>query len=289
MHMQVEHIGLERTGKRILDDVSFEVFDGEFISILGESGAGKSTTLKVIAGLVVQDTGSVCFDGAVVDDLPTHKRSTAIVFQDFRLFPNMNVRDNVAFSLKMQGVRKAERTEAAESLLDAVHLDGLGDRRISELSGGQQQRVALARALAGKPRALLLDEPFSGLDEQLRTDMRDLVMTLHRRFGTTSVMVTHDVDEALTMSDRIICMGDGRVLQSATPEGLLTSPVNRRVAACFDTSSALPGVVSHGRFVAGKLDVEAQGASDGAAVLVRLKDGQMFVHHLDDAAPPKGD
>lgn len=289
MHMQVEHIELERAGKRILDDVSFEVFDGEFVSILGESGAGKSTTLKVIAGLIVQDAGTVRFDGTAVDDLPTHKRSAAIVFQDFRLFPNMNVRDNVSFSLKMQGMRKAERAAEADSLLDAVRLGGLGDRRVSELSGGQQQRVALARALAGKPRALLLDEPFSGLDEQLRADMRDLVMTLHRRFNTTSVMVTHDADEALTMSDRIICMGDGRALQSATPEDLLLSPVNQQVAACFNKSSALPGTVSNGRFVAGKLDVDAQGAADGAAVLVRLEDGRMFVHQLDDTAAFTGE
>lgn len=280
MHLEFDHIALTLGGKRILDDVSFEVHDREFVSVLGESGAGKSTTLKIVAGLMFQDEGQVRFDGTCVDDLPTHKRGCAIVFQDIRLFPNMNARDNVAFPLKMQHVCKAERHREADELLAAVQLEGMGDRRVDELSGGQQQRVALARALAGKPRAMLLDEPFSGLDEQLRDDMRTLVLDLHRRFGMTTLMVTHDPDEALVMSDRIVYLGEGRMLQEGAPADLLLNPQHEAVSACFGDTSAIRGTVAGGEFSAGKLRVPAPNRADGDAVLVRVKDGGVFVHSL---------
>lgn len=283
MHLEFDHISLELGKKRILDDVTFDVRDGEFVSILGESGAGKSTTLKIIAGLLVQDAGQVRFDGQAVDDLPAHKRGCAIVFQDIRLFPNMNVRDNVAFPLKMRHVAKAERARAADELLEAVQLGGMGDRRTSQLSGGQQQRVALARALAAKPRAMLLDEPFSGLDEQLRDDMRRLVADLHARFGMTTLMVTHDPDEALVMSDRILYLGEGRLLQEGAPADLLLHPAHDAVSACFGDTSAIRGTVGEGCFHAGKLSLEAPEVDDGPAVLVRVKDGGVFVHSLGDA------
>ena len=280
MHLALDHICLALSGKTILDDVSFEVADGQFVSVLGESGAGKSTTLKVVAGLLPQDSGTVSFDGEVADDLPTHKRSCAIVFQDIRLFPNMSVADNVAFPLKMQGVAKRERLQVAEEMLEAVRLPGLGDRRTYELSGGQQQRVALARALAGRPRAVLLDEPFSGLDEQLREEMRALVLSLHERFSMTSLMVTHDPDEALTMSDRIVYVSEGRVVQRGTPADLLLHPANDLVAACFGDTSAIEGEVRAGSFVRGKLALPAPDAADGPAVLVRVKGSAPFVHSL---------
>ena len=281
MHLVLDHICLELSGKTILDDVSFEVADGEFVSVLGESGAGKSTTLKVVAGLLPQDAGTVSFDGRVVDDLPTHKRSCAIVFQDIRLFPNMSVADNIAFPLKMQGVARAERLRTAEEMLEAVRLPGLGKRRTYELSGGQQQRVALARALAGRPRAILLDEPFSGLDEQLREEMRALVLSLHERFAMTSLMVTHDPDEALTMSDRIVYMHDGRVVQKGSPADLLLRPASELVAACFGDTSAIEGAVEEGAFRRGKLKVPAADVASGPAVLVRVKGSAPFVHALD--------
>lgn len=288
MHLEFDHISLDLGGKRILDDVSFEVRDREFVSVLGESGAGKSTTLKIIAGLVFQDGGTVRFDGEAVDDLPTHKRGCAIVFQDIRLFPNMNVRENVAFSLKMQRVSKAERQRIADKLLAAVQLEGMGNRRTSELSGGQQQRVALARALAGRPRAMLLDEPFSGLDEQLRDDMRRLVLKLHREFDMTTLMVTHDPDEALVMSDRIVYLGEGKLLQDGVPSDILLHPQHEAVSACFGDTSAIRGSVERGMFSSGKLRVEASDVPDGDAVLVRVKDGGVFVHALDGARQPFG-
>lgn len=283
MHLALDHITLTLGGKRILDDISFEVHDGEFVSVLGESGAGKSTTLKVIAGIIYQDEGRVLFDGQAIDDEPAHKRGCAIVFQDIRLFPNMNVRDNVAFSLKMQHVGKQERYRIADEMLEAVQLAGMGDRRTHELSGGQQQRVALARALAGKPRAVLLDEPFSGLDEQLRDDMRRLVLDLHERFGMTTLMVTHDPDEALVMSDRIVYFSEGRLLQEGAPADILLHPAHEAVSACFGDTSAIRGAVRNGVFETGKLRVDAPAVPDGDAVLVRVKDSGVFVHALADA------
>lgn len=280
MHLSLENISLTLGEKPILTEVTFEVADGEFVSVLGESGAGKSTALKIVAGLLPQDFGTVRFDSESVDDMPPHKRSTAIVFQDIRLFPNMSVAENVAFSLKMQGMKKAERMSVAAEMLEAVHLGGMGERRTHELSGGQQQRVALARALAGKPRMLLLDEPFSGLDENLREEMRALVLSLHERFAMTSLMVTHDADEALSMSDRIIYLHEGRLVQAGTPGDLLLRPANAVVAACFGDTSAMKGNVSDGVFRRGKLEVPAPDAVDGEAVLVRVKDGAPFVHSL---------
>lgn len=284
MHLALDHICLSLSGKTILDNLSFHVDNGEFVSVLGESGAGKSTTLKIVAGLLPQDSGTVSFDGQAVDDLPTHKRSCAIVFQDIRLFPNMNVQDNVAFPLKMQGVPRSDRLRVAREMLEAVKLAGMGTRRTSELSGGQQQRVALARALAGKPRAVLLDEPFSGLDEQLREEMRALVLSLHKRFSMTSLMVTHDPDEALTMSDRIVYLSDGKLQQVGTPADLLLRPENDTVAACFGETSAIEGAVESGVFRIGKLEVPATTVEDGPAVLVRVKGAEPFVHALGSSA-----
>lgn len=280
MQLTLEHIDLTLKGKKILDDVGFEVADGQFVSILGESGAGKSTTLKVIAGILPQDSGQVLFDGVCVDDIPTHKRNTATVFQDIRLFPHMDVQQNIAFPLKMRKASKTERVETADRMLDAVQLEGMGGRRPSELSGGQQQRVALARALAAHPRALLLDEPFSGLDEQLRAEMRQLVSQLHREFSMTSLMVTHDPDEALVMSDRIIYMNDGCVIQHGTPAELLLHPASPLVRAAFNDSSSIEGTVAQGQFTSGKLTVPAPDVPDGPAVLVRVPDREPFVHPL---------
>ncbi len=280
MRLTLEHIDLALDGKEILSDVGFEVEDGQFVSILGESGAGKSTTLKVIAGLLPQDSGRVLFDDECIDDMPTHERNTATVFQDIRLFPHMDVEQNVAFPLKMRRVGRDERHQVAEYLLKAVQLEGMGRRRSFELSGGQQQRVALARALAARPRALLLDEPFSGLDEQLRAEMRQLVSRLHEEFAMTSLMVTHDPDEALVMSDRIVFMNDGRVVQHGTPAELLLTPASPAVKAAFDDASSIEGTVEKGIFSSGKLHIPAPDVSDGAAVLVRVPGRDPFIHPL---------
>ncbi|MGI6033009.1 MAG: ABC transporter ATP-binding protein [Coriobacteriales bacterium] len=281
MEIALDHISLAIKKTQILDDVSFEVHDGELVSLLGESGAGKSTIVKLIAGLEYPSEGRVLFDGEDVEPLPTHKRQTAIVFQDIRLFPNMNVRDNVAFPLKMKKVKKAQGRKRADELLELVQLEGFGDRQVSELSGGQQQRVALARALAAEPRALLLDEPFSGLDESLRDDMRTLVSSLHEKLQMTTLMVTHDAVEAVTMSDRVIYLSKGKVVQVATPDELCLHPANEEIARSFGASSVIEGIVKDGVFTSGKLVLPAKGTHDGPAVYVRAGEQQSFIRELE--------
>ena len=232
MELTVENVtmslGAGAQRRRVLDDVSFRVPEGTFTSLLGASGAGKSTLLKVVAGVLVQDAGTVCFDGEPVDALPPHKRGLGFVFQDMRLFPNMTVEENVAFPCKMRGMGRIARLARARELLERVQLGGFGGRAVRSLSGGQAQRVALARALSASPRALLLDEPFSGLDESLRGDMRSLLLHLHREEGVTTVMVTHDAEEALMMSDGIVYVSGGRVLQQGAPERPVRTSCRRR-------------------------------------------------------------
>lgn len=272
MELDVRHIDLSMgEGKRastVLGDVSFSVPDGAFCSLLGESGAGKSTILKVIAGILLQDGGSVLFDGAPVDGLPAHRRGIGFVFQDVRLFPHMTVEENVAYPLRMAGVGKRERLARAGELLERVQLPGFGPRRVQTLSGGQAQRVALARALAAAPAALLLDEPFSGLDESLRDDMRSLLLRLHREDGLTVLMVTHDANEAIMMSDRIVALDGGHISQIGTPEELYRRPATAKIAACFGDCSVLKGCVESERFILDGIVLPALGIGDGPAVAV---------------------
>lgn len=285
MRLSVSDITIDlgaKPAKRVLDNVSFEAHDREFLSLLGASGAGKSTLLKIIAGILVQDGGRVAFDGRAIDGVAAHKRNVGYVFQDMRLFPNMNVEENVAFPCKMRGMKKTARLERARELLAHVQLDGFGKREVSSLSGGQQQRVALARALAATPQVLLLDEPFSGLDEHLRDDMRSLVLKLHREFGMTTIMVTHDAIEAIEMSDRIVYLSGGRVEQQGAPGDLFEHPATGEIAACFGDCSTIGGVVEHGVFVAGPLTLPAQGVRPGPATAVIRQDAAS----LDADAPP---
>ena len=272
MELDVRHIDLSMgEGKRartVLGDVSFSVPDGAFCSLLGESGAGKSTIFKVIAGILLQDGGSVLFDGAPVDGLPAHRRGIGFVFQDVRLFPHMTVEENVAYPLRMAGVGKRERLARAGELLERVQLPGFGPRRVQTLSGGQAQRVALARALAAAPAALLLDEPFSGLDESLRDDMRSLLLRLHREDGLTVLMVTHDANEAIMMSNRIVALDGGHISQIGTPEELYRRPATAKIAACFGDCSVLKGCVESERFILDGIVLPALGIGDGPAVAV---------------------
>ncbi len=212
MKLSIEGLQVHIDKEAILHNISLQVEQGEFLSLQGPSGCGKSTLLKSIAGILPAEQGTIYLDGKDITRLPIHQRGTVIVFQDMRLFPNMTVEENIAFPLKMQKVPKAQRLSAARELLEKVQLPGYGKRRIHQLSGGQQQRVALARALAAKPKLLLLDEPFSALDEELRQGMRELVLQLHKEFAMTTIMVTHDRPEAVAMSDRIITMSEGAIV-----------------------------------------------------------------------------
>ena len=269
MSLRVEDIHLTLKDNHILKGVSFEVADGELLSLLGSSGAGKSTLIRVICGLYTQDSGHVYINGECVDDVPTHKRGAVVVFQDIRLFPNMSVAENVAYSLKMAGMRKKERLQRAEELLRLVQLEGLGGRRTNEISGGQQQRVALARALAGNPHVLLLDEPFSGLDEDLRDDMRTLVLDLHAKLSMTIVMVTHDATEALMVSDRIVYVHDGHVVQNDVPKQLYGNPASIDVACCFGDCSVVEGHVEDGRFMLDSIDLPVECPNGPASLVIR--------------------
>lgn len=282
MSVELKNISFSVKDKDILSDVSLKINDGEFTSLLGASGAGKSTTIKIIAGILGQTSGSVLIDNEVVDNVPANKRHVSIAFQDMRLFPHMTVGENVAFPMKMKRVSKKERIEKADYYLELVQLPGFASRRVDELSGGQQQRVALARAVAAAPRVLLLDEPFSGLDENLRDDMRFMVRDLHNKLGITTAMITHDAIEALTMSDHIIYMKDGRVVQDSTPTELYESPASADVALCFGNAISLKGNVLNGVFDDGFVKLSCN-VADGAAVAVVRDEGIDVV--ADNSAP----
>lgn len=206
-------INVELGKKHILKNVSLEVKTGQLISLLGSSGCGKSTLLKTVAGIIEPSSGDVLIDGKSVLGVPVHRRGAVIVFQDLRLFPHMSVAENVEFALKMSGMKKQQYREIAREQLAKVRLEGLEDRRISQISGGQMQRVALARAFAVRPFVMLLDEPFSSLDEELRLEMGNLLLELQRESELTTVLVTHDTKEARRLSDAIAYMKDGEIVR----------------------------------------------------------------------------
>ncbi len=235
---------------RALDDVSVDIAAGEFFTLLGPSGCGKTTLLRCIAGFEHPDAGSIHLGGQPLDGLPPPKRPVNTVFQSYAVFPHMTLAENVAFALEMQRRPKAEITARVEEMLALVRLQGLGGRKPSQLSGGQQQRVALARALAATPKLLLLDEPLSALDLKLRTEMRLELKRLQAETGITFVFVTHDQHEALTMSDRIAVMRDGKVLQVGTPAEIYERPALRFVADFIGEANLITATrLAPGRFL----------------------------------------
>jgi putative spermidine/putrescine transport system ATP-binding protein len=223
-----------------LDNVSLEIASGEFITLLGPSGSGKTTLLMVLAGFIRPEGGTVRFGERDVSLTPPHQRDVGMVFQNYALFPHMTVAGNVAYPLKLRGTSRAEVTRRVEGALDLVQLGGLGERRIDQLSGGQRQRVALARAIVFEPRILLMDEPLSALDKKLREQMQIEVRHLHQRLGMTTVYVTHDQREALTMSDRIAVIDGGRFRQIGRPRDIYERPESRFIAEFIGESQFLP-------------------------------------------------
>ncbi|MGE4242366.1 ABC transporter ATP-binding protein [Ramlibacter sp.] len=223
-----------------VDDVSLDVEPGEFLALLGPSGSGKSTILMSIAGFESPTSGQILMDGVDCTHIAPHRRNVGMVFQNYTLFPHLSVLDNVAFPLKMRGLAKAERHAQAEQALKSVHLGGYGARMPHQLSGGQQQRVALARAIVYKPRLLLMDEPFSALDKKLRQEMRLETKRLHAELGLSVVFVTHDQEEALTMSDRVAVLKDGRLQQIGSAHDLYERPVNLFVAGFIGDMNFIP-------------------------------------------------
>lgn len=226
---------------RAVDQVSIDIEDGEFFSMLGPSGSGKTTCLRLIAGFEQPSHGSIRIHGVEAAGLPPYQRDVNTVFQDYALFPHMNVRDNVAYGLKVKGVAKPERHARAEQALAMVALAGYGERKPLQLSGGQRQRVALARALVNRPRVLLLDEPLGALDLKLREQMQGELKKLQRQLGITFIFVTHDQTEALSMSDRVAVFNRGRIEQVDTPRNLYRYPASAFVAEFVGTSNVLRG------------------------------------------------
>jgi putative spermidine/putrescine transport system ATP-binding protein len=226
---------------RAVDDVSLSVAPGEFFSMLGPSGSGKTTCLRLIAGFEAPDAGAVLLEGRDVSSVPPYERDVNTVFQDYALFPHMDVLANVAYGLRVRGVAPAERSQRAAEALAMVKLEGFGERRPNQLSGGQKQRVALARALVNRPRVLLLDEPLGALDLKLREEMQIELKGLQRRLGITFVYVTHDQGEALSMSDRVAVFNHGRIEQLAAPRELYDQPRTPFVARFVGSSNVIEG------------------------------------------------
>lgn len=300
--LEVQNLTRAFAGRRVVDDVSFGIKAGQVTCLLGPSGCGKSTTLRMIAGVDMQDSGRIFVDGALVCDtifrVPPERRAIGLMFQDFALFPHLTVAENVGFGLPRHA---KDRNQRIDALLDRVKLHGFGRKLPHELSGGEQQRVALARALAPRPGVLLMDEPFSGLDERLRDGIRDDTLALLKEEGAAVLLVTHEPHEAMRMADEILLMRAGRIVQSGAPYNLYNAPVDREAAAFFSDINVLNakvhGALTHtpfGEFLAPglpdgteveiiirpqhlKIDFDRAGrgpsptAQDGAAALARVE------------------
>ncbi|MGL4325178.1 MAG: ABC transporter ATP-binding protein [Beijerinckiaceae bacterium] len=249
---------------KAVDDVTLHVPDGEFLVLLGPSGCGKTTTLRMVAGFVEPTAGKILLGDRDVTVLPPWKRNAGLVFQSYALFPHLNVNENVAFGLEMRKVPKADMPAKITEALRLVRLDHLGDRLPRQLSGGQQQRVALARALVFHPDILLLDEPLSNLDAKLRQDVRVEIRELQRKLGLTTVMVTHDQEEALTMADRLVVMSEGRIRQIGTQQDLYERPADRFVADFVGRSTFMEGrITAPGQFLSdGGLQIQCASKAD---------------------------
>ncbi len=227
--------------EQILNDFSLEIADKEFVTLLGPSGCGKTTTLRVIGGFIIPQNGKVTFDGQDITNLPPYKRSVNTVFQRYALFPHLDVYENVAFGLRVQKLSDAEIKDRVKPMLEMVGLKGFEGRSTDKLSGGQQQRVAIARALVNHPRVLLLDEPLGALDLKLRKEMQIELKRIQQSLNITFIYVTHDQEEALTMSDRVVVMKDGLIQQSGTPQDIYNEPINSFVADFIGESNIITG------------------------------------------------
>ncbi|MBQ5406198.1 MAG: ABC transporter ATP-binding protein [Oscillospiraceae bacterium] len=241
--IELKNVTKSFDGQVVLDDINLDIYDNEFLTLLGPSGCGKTTTLRLIAGFESADQGDIIFLGEDIKDVPPHKRNVNTVFQRYALFPHLNVFENVAFPLREKRVPRAEIEEKVNEMLKLVALSGFEKRSVTSLSGGQQQRVAIARALVNSPKVLLLDEPLAALDLKLRKDMQSELKKIQKATGITFVFVTHDQEEALSMSDTVVVMSEGRIQQIGTPVDIYNEPENAFVADFIGESNILDGVM----------------------------------------------
>ncbi|MGM9552541.1 MAG: spermidine/putrescine ABC transporter ATP-binding protein [Clostridia bacterium] len=236
-------------GDTILRGINLDIADKQFVTLLGPSGCGKTTTLRIIGGFLQMNSGELYFDGKKINDLPAYKRPINTVFQKYALFPHLNVYENIAFGLRLKKMKESEIKASVEEMLKMVNLQGYEKRSINSLSGGQQQRVGIARALVNHPRVLLLDEPLGALDLKLRKDMQIELKKIQKSLGITFIYVTHDQEEALTMSDTVVVMNNGEIQQIGTPEDIYNEPVNAFVADFIGESNIIEGVMRTDYFV----------------------------------------
>ncbi|WP_283584078.1 ABC transporter ATP-binding protein [Limosilactobacillus difficilis] len=284
--IEFRHIKKAYGDNVVLKDINFQLESGKFYTLLGPSGSGKTTILRIIAGFNEATSGDVIFDGQRINDVPANRRQVNTVFQDYALFPHLNVFENVAFGLRLKKVGTQEINERVERALRLVHLQGYQEREITEMSGGQQQRVAIARAIVNRPKVLMLDEALSALDYKLRKEMQTELRALQRRLGITFIFVTHDQSEALAMSDQIFVINDGLIQQSGSPVDIYDEPLNHFVADFIGESNIVPAIMKRDYLVnIGGLDFECVDAgmrpNEKVEVVLRPED-------LDITSPEKG-
>lgn len=241
--IDLQNISVSFDGQKILNNISLQIHDGEFVTLLGPSGCGKTTTLRIIAGFLNPDSGDVIFEGKNINGVPPYKRQVNTIFQRYALFPYLNVYENIAFGLRLKKMKEKDIQSKVREMLELVNLKGFGSRNINSLSGGQQQRVAIARALAVDPRVVLLDEPLGALDLKLRKDMQVELKNIQQKLGITFIYVTHDQEEALSMSDTIVVMNNGEIQHIGTPTDIYNEPKNAFVADFIGESNILDGIM----------------------------------------------
>ena len=287
--LEITNLTIRYNTKPVIEDLSTAISDGEMVSLLGPSGVGKTTILKAIAGLLPPASGSIRINGIRVDHLAAEKRDVVLIFQKPLLFPFLDVYQNIGFGLKMAKIPRSMASKRIDRIMQITGLEKMKDRRIHQLSGGQQQRVALARGLVLEPSVLLLDEPLSSLDAELRRQMRELICTIQSQTGTTMLFVTHDQSEALAISDRICLLLDGRLRQSGTPAELFYHPADADVARFFGCTNFIAGQIHNGIFMSGTIQCSTTllGDTSHALAVIRPEDIVLCPDDTDEGIPGK--
>ena len=289
--INLQHITKSFGGKKVLDDINLYVRKGEFLTLLGPSGCGKTTMLRLIAGFANPDEGSILLEGKNISDIPPYQRPLNTVFQRYALFPHLDVYDNIAFGLKLKKMPEEEIDKKVRKVLKMVSMSDYEDRDVDSLSGGQQQRVAIARAIVNEPKVLLLDEPLSALDHKMRLDMQIELKEMHKKLGITFIYVTHDQEEALTLSDTIVVLNEGKIQQIGTPADIYNEPKNSFVADFIGESNILNGTMICDRkveFAGHTFDCVDEGFGENVPVDVVIRPEDIFIMNKIEGAQFSG-